>query len=66
MFRDFHRRKNLLKDDVKGVDQKLMDMKKNLRTAENMREVYDLMKHYKKEPVSKPKMLKHDIQVKKV
>ena len=49
---------------MKGADQKLLDMKKDLMTAEHMRDVYDLMKHYKKEPVTKPEMLKHDIKVK--
>ena len=49
---------------MKGADQKLLDMKKDLMTAEHMRDVYDLMQHYKKEPVTKPEMLKHDIKVK--
>ena len=54
----------MLKDDMKGVDKEIHDMKKKLMTAEHMRDVYDLMKHYKKEAITKPKMLKHDIQVK--
>lgn len=64
LFRKYHKRKESLKDDMKGVDQKLLDMKKDLMTVEHMRDVYDLMEHYKKEPISKPKMLKHDMQVK--
>ena len=64
LFKAFHRRKQFLKDDMKGADQKLLDMKKDLMTAEHMRDVYDLMKHYKKDSVSKPEMIKHDIKVK--
>lgn len=64
LFKAFHHRKQFLKDDMKGDNQKLLDMKKDLMTAEHMRDVYDLMKHYKKEPVSKPEMIKHDIKVK--
>lgn len=64
LFRAFHKRKEALKGDMKGVDQKLEDMKKDLMTAEHMRDVYDLMEHYKKEPISKPKIMKHDMKVK--
>ena len=49
---------------MNGVDQKLRNMKKDLMSAEHMRDVYDLMKHYKKESISKPEVLKHDIKVK--
>lgn len=64
LFRSFHKRKEFLKNDMKGVDKKLDEMKKDLLVAEHMRDVYDLMEHYKKEPITKPEIKKHDIMVK--
>lgn len=64
LFRSFHKRKEFLKNDMKGVDKKQDEMKKDLLVAEHMRDVYDLMEHYKKEPITKPEIKKHDIMVK--